>query len=238
MTGSATEIFDDPAQLAARAAEWIAGMVAGTTGPFRISLTGGSTPRALYYELGARFHGTIDWARVEFFWGDERFVPPNSPDSNYRMARETLLTAIPARRENVHPIPTAGDPDQAAWAYEAVLKAAYGTQTLDPARPLFDLTLLGLGDDGHICSLLPGAPALEERQRWVVAVPTGRPEIRITLTYPCIQSSRVTAFLVSGETKAEAVRAVRAGDMALPGARLKPDGELIWLLDRAAAGLL
>ncbi len=238
MTGAATEIFDDAPQLAAHTAEWIAGMVAGTTGPFRISLTGGSTPRALYHELGARFHGTIDWGRVEFYWGDERFVPPDSPDSNYHMARETLLAAIPARPENIHRIPTEGDPDQAAREYEALLKAAYGAQTFDPARPLFDLTLLGLGDDGHICSLLPGAPALEERQRWVVAVPKGRPEIRITLTYPCIQSSRVTAFLVSGAAKAEAVRAVRAGDMALPGARLKPDGELIWLLDRAAAGLL
>jgi 6-phosphogluconolactonase len=233
-----TEIFDDAGQFASRAAAWIAGVIAAKGGRFRIALTGGETPRALYRELGARFQGSVDWTSVEFFWGDERFVPPEDPASNYRMARETLLAQIPAREANIHPIPTSGDPDQAARTYEATLKRAYGADSLDPARPLFDLVLLGLGDDGHICSLLPGSPALEERQRWVVPVAHGRPEMRITLTYAPIQSSRVTAFLVVGEKKAEAVRAVRAGDAALPGARLQPEGELVWLLDRAAAKLI
>jgi 6-phosphogluconolactonase len=233
-----TEIFDDAGQFASRAAAWIAGLIAAKGGRFRIALTGGETPRALYRELGARFQGSVDWTSVEFFWGDERFVPPEDPASNYRMARDTLLAQIPAREANIHPIPTSGDPDQAARTYEATLKRAYGADSLDPARPLFDLVLLGLGDDGHICSLLPGSPALEERQRWVVPVAHGRPEMRITLTYAPIQSSRVTAFLVVGEKKAEAVRAVRAGDAALPGARLQPEGELVWLLDRAAAKLI
>ncbi|MGA7675832.1 MAG: 6-phosphogluconolactonase [Rhizomicrobium sp.] len=233
-----TEIFDDAGQFASRAAAWIAGLIAAKNGRFRIALTGGETPRALYRELGARFRDSVDWADVEFFWGDERFVPPDCPHSNYRMARETLLSQIPALEKNIYPIPTGGDPDEAARAYEATLKNAYGADRLDPARPLFDLVLLGLGDDGHICSLLPGSPALEERQRWAVAVTQGRPETRVTLTYPPIQSSRVTAFLVVGREKAEAVHAVRSGDSALPGGRLQPEGELVWLLDRAAAGLI
>ncbi len=232
-----TEIFIDAAQLAAHTAEWIAGLIAAKRGPFRIALTGGSTPRGLYCELGKRFRDAVNWSQVEFFWGDERFVPHDHPDSNYRMARETLLTHIPANEQNIHPIPGEGDPDQVARAYEATLKRVYGSETLDPARPLFDLVLLGLGSDGHICSLFPGSPALDEKQRWVVAVPTGRPETRITLTYPPVQSSRTTAFLVTGPEKAQAVRAVRAGDQRLPGARLRPQGELVWLLDRAAAGL-
>ena len=238
MSAPRTEIFDNAGQFASRAAAWIAGVIAAKGGRFRIALTGGETPRALYRELGARFQGGVDWTNVEFFWGDERFVPPEDPASNYRMARETLLAQIPAREANIHPIPTSGDPDQAARTYEATLKRAYGADSLDPARPLFDLVLLGLGDDGHICSLLPGSPALEERRRWAVPVTQGRPQTRITLTYPPVQSSRLTAFVVVGEKKAEAVRAVRAGDSTLPGARLRPEGELVWLLDRAAARLI
>jgi 6-phosphogluconolactonase len=232
-----TEIFDE-AQFASRAAAWIAGLIAAKHGRFRLALTGGETPRPLYRELGARFRSSVDWTNVEFFWGDERFVPPDSPASNYGMARETLLAQIPAPEKNIHPIPTTGEPGEAARAYEATLKSAYGAAALDPARPLFDLVLLGLGDDGHICSLLPGSPALEEREHWTAAVAHGRPEMRITLTYPAIQSSRATAFLVTGEKKAEAVRAVRSGNTALPGARLKPEGELVWLLDSAAAKLI
>ncbi len=236
MTPARTEIFADPQELAWRAADWIAGVVAAHEGPrFRIALTGGSTPRLLYGELTLR---SIDWKNIEFFWIDERFVPPDDPDSNYRMANETLLSHIPALPGNIHPIPTSGDPDDCARAYEAVLKLDYGAETLDRTRPLFDLVLLGIGGDGHICSLLPGSPVLEEKQRWVAPVLHGRPEVRITLTYPCVQSSRITAFLVTGRGKAETVKRVRHGDTSLPGGRLKPDGELVWLLDRDAASLL
>jgi len=231
------EIFIDPAQLASRGADWIAGLIGAKEGTFRIALTGGSTPREMYRELGARYRDSLNWSHVEFFWGDERFVPPDSPDSNYRMARETLLSQIPVPEANLHPIPTTGNPDQAAQTYEATLQRIYGSPTLDPARPLFDLVLLGLGDDGHICSLLPGSPALNERHRWAVAVPKGRPEVRITLTYPPIESSRITAFVVTGKAKAQAVRAVRACDESLPGGRLRPNGETVWLLDRAAGGI-
>jgi 6-phosphogluconolactonase len=231
-----TEIFAEPHELALRAADWIAGMIAAHGGqPFRIALSGGSSPRLLYGELSLR---NIDWQKVEFYWIDERFVPPDHPDSNYRMATETLLSHVAARPGNIHPMPTVGDPEMAAQTYEGTLKLAYGAQSLDPARPLFDFVLLGLGADGHICSLLPGSPVLDEKQHWVAAVIKGRPEIRLTLTYPSVQSSRTTAFLVTGKDKAQSVKAVRAGDSTLPGGRLRPEGELVWLLDRAAASLL
>jgi 6-phosphogluconolactonase len=221
--------------MAWRAADWIAGLIAAKDVPFRLALAGGSTPRLLYGELSLRM---IDWSKVEFYWIDERFVPADHPDSNYRMASETLLRHIPADSEDIHPMPTDGDPDDAARRYEALLRTTYGAEALDPARPLFDFVLLGLGGDGHICSLLPGSPVLEEKERWVAPVAKGRPEVRLTLTYPCVQSSRVTAFLVTGRDKAEAVKRVRNGDTSLPGGRLKPDGEVVWLLDQDAARLL
>ncbi len=227
-----TEIFADPQELALRAADWIAGLIAARAGTFRFALTGGSTPRLLYGELSLR---TIDWSKVEFWWIDERMVPHDHPDSNYRMARETLLSHIRVQPEQIHPMMTDRPPEDAARAYEDELKRAYGSDTLDPARPLFDFVLLGLGPDGHICSLLPGQPVLEERSRWVAPVPHGRPEVRLTLTYPAVQSSSMTAFLVTGREKADAVARTRKGDPSLPGGRLKPEGELVWLLDRDAA---
>jgi 6-phosphogluconolactonase len=235
MTPARTEIFADPQELALRAADWIAGLIAAREGTFRLVLTGGNTPRLLYRELSER---RVDWSKVEFYWTDERFVPPDHPDSNYRMARETLLSRIAVKPRQVHRIPTDESPEFAAQSYEGQLRSAYGGDRLDPARPLFDFALLGLGGDGHICSLLPQQPVLDEIDHWVAPVPNGRPETRITLTYPCIQSSRTTAFLVTGHEKAEAVRRVQAGDHALPGGRLKPDGDLVWLLDQDAATLL
>ena len=227
-------ILPDPGALADYAAEWIAGRIAATAGTFLFSLTGGATPRRTYERLAVR--AGVDWRRVEFYWGDERFVPHDSPASNYRLAHDTLLTRIAAHTE--HPWPVDGTPEQSARAYEALLKRQYGADTFDPARPFFDLMLLGLGDDGHICSLFPGQESLHETERWTLAVPTGRPEIRVTLTFPAVESSRAVAFLVSGKEKTAAVRGVRAGDKNLPGALLAPQGEVFWLMDRAAAALL
>src|SRR5215472_10069647 len=117
-------------------------------GPVRISLSGGSTPKALYGLLASdEFRGRFPWSRVSWYWGDERFVPHDHPDSNYRMTREAMLTKAPVPPENIHPIPTDGNPDDAALRYERTLQKAYGTVTLDPHRPLFDVTLLGLGPD-------------------------------------------------------------------------------------------
>lgn len=235
MTPARTEVFNDPQEMAWRAADWIAGLIAAAEAPFRVALTGGNTPRLLYGELSLR---TIDWSKVQFYWIDERFVPPGHPDNNWRMARETLLSHIAIPPDHIHPMPTDGDPDDAAHRYEAELKRDYGAEALDPARPLFDLTLLGLGGDGHICSLLPGSPVLDEGTLWAAAVAHGRPEVRLTLTYPAVESSRLTVFVVTGADKADAVKRVRHGDHALPGGRLHPQGETVWLLDRAAARLL
>jgi 6-phosphogluconolactonase len=149
--------------------------------------------------------------------------------------REAMLSRAPIPPENIHPIPTDGTPEEAAREYERTLQRAYGAPTLDPSRSLFDIMLLGLGADGHTASLLPGDSALEERKRWAVPVSHGRPEVRITLTFPVIDSSRHVAFLVAGQSKAAALAAIRAGDRQLPAARVRPVGELIWLVDRAAA---
>ena len=145
-----------------------------------------------------------------------------------------LFRSVPL--ENIHPVPTDGAPEDAARRYEETLQQAYGATTLDPQRPLFDVTLLGLGPDGHTASLLPGAPVLHERKRWVAAVSHGRPEVRITMTYPVIESSRRVAYLEAGEEKAAVFSAIHAGNSQVPAARVQPVGELLWFVDQAAAG--
>src|SRR5262245_17824983 len=238
MTGTSmrTETLADPAALARRVAEWMTAQALASEGAFRVSLSGGSTPKALYTLLASdSFRGRFPWARVSWYWGDERFVAHDHPDSNYRMTRDAMLTRAPVPAENIHPVPADGAPDDAAARYERTLQAAYGGAVLDPARPLFDITLLGLGADGHTASLLPGERVLEERKRWVAAVSHGRPEVRITMTYPAIESSRQVAFLVAGKEKAAIFRTIRAGGSQVPAARVRPVGELVWFVDRAAA---
>ena len=231
------ETFPDPAALARHVAEWMTSVALAATGSFRVSLSGGSTPKALYTVLASdEFRGRFPWTRVSWYWGDERFVPHDHPESNYRMGREAMLAKAPVPPENVHPVPTNGTPEQAASRYERTLQAAYGAAVLDRARPLFDITLLGLGTDGHTASLLPNDPVLEERKRWVAVVSHGRPEVRVTMTYPVIESSRQVAFLVAGKEKAAIFRAIRAGESQAPAARVKPVGELIWFVDMAATG--
>jgi 6-phosphogluconolactonase len=231
------EVLADPTALARHVAEWMTTAALAARGAFRVSLSGGSTPKALYTLLASEaFSERFPWHRVSWYWGDERFVPHDHPDSNYRMTLEAMLAKAPVRPENIHPVPADGTPDDAASRYERTLQAAYRATVLDPARPLFDITLLGLGADGHTASLLPGAPVLEERKRWVVAVSHGRPEVRITMTYPVIESSRRVAFLVAGKKKASIFRAIRTGGSQVPAARVRPVGELIWFVDRAAAG--
>jgi 6-phosphogluconolactonase len=206
-------------------------------GIVRISLSGGSTPKELYTLLASdEFRGRMAWDRIELFWGDERFVPYNDAASNFRMTKLAMLSHVSVPPERIHPMPVDGTPDNAALRYETLLKRIYGADEFDPARPLFHIMLLGLGDDGHTASLIPDQPVLEERRRWVAAVTGGRAETRITLTYPAIESSRTIAFLAAGPEKASAVKAVRAGDEKLPAARIHPHGEVIWFLDRAAAG--
>jgi 6-phosphogluconolactonase len=152
------------------------------------------------------------------------------------MVREALLSRVAVPTGNVHPVPTAGlSPEQAAVAYEKTLKAFYGADTLAPTQPLFDVTLLGIGEDGHTASLFPGHPALEEMKRWTLAVIGAKSETRITLTYPVLDSSRDAVFLVTGAGKREPLARARSGDRALPAARIRPVGRLHWFNDRAAA---
>jgi 6-phosphogluconolactonase len=230
------EVLADPSALARRAAEWMTATALAARGRFRIALSGGSTPKALYGLLASdEFRDRFPWRQVYWFWGDERFVPYDHPESNYRMAREAMLAKAPAPPENIFPIPTDGDPEDAALRYERTLNEIYGAPALDPSRPLFDIVLLGMGPDGHTASLLPGDKLLAERKHWVGAVAHGRPEVRITLTYPAIESSRYVAFLLEGAAKAAMLGAIHAGGSQLPAARVRPLGELIWFADRAAA---
>jgi len=231
------EILEDPLALARHVAEWLTATALASKGPFRVALSGGSTPKLLYEVLASdELRTRFPWQRVLWYWGDERFVPHDHPDSNYRMARKSMLDKAPVPPENVFPVRVDGSPEEAAMRYERTLQQAYGGAALEPMRPLLDINLLGLGPDGHTASLIPGEPVLQERKRWVVAVPHGRPEVRITMTYPVLESCRHAAFIVSGEAKAAIVAAILAGGSQVPAARIKPIGELIWFLDRAAAG--
>jgi 6-phosphogluconolactonase len=236
-TSGRIEILPDPAALGHHVAEWMTSAALETNDMFRVSLSGGSTPKRLYQLLASNGFGSrFPWHRVSWYWGDERFVPYDHPDSNYGMTREAMLAKVPVPPENIHPVPVDGSPQDAARRYERTLQGAYGATILDPAHPLFDVTLLGLGPDGHTASLLPGEPVLEERERWVAVASHGRPEVRITMTYPVIESSRRVAFLVTGSEKEPIFRAIRAGGSQVPAARVQPVGELFWFVDRAAAG--
>jgi len=222
--------FENAETLARDGADWLCGRALASEGTFAVCLSGGSTPRRLYEHLAdpaiaARF----PWHRVHWFWGDERFVPHDHPDSNYRMARNALLSRVPIRDANIHAIPTEDlSPEQAAAAYEMTLKRFYSAGALVPDRPLFDATLLGIGEDGHTASLFPGQPALDERHRWAVAVIGAKSEPRITLTFPALNGSRDVLFLATGADKRTIVARAQAGDPALPAARIRPVGRLHW----------
>jgi len=208
-------------------------------GRFTIALSGGSTPKNLHTLLATNARNSLPWDRTFFFWGDERHVPPTDPDSNYRMAEETLLSKIPVAAANVFRIP-AENPDAAAAAeaYEQTLRKFFALQ---PGQfPRFDLILLGMGPDGHTASLFPGSAALQEKSRLVVANWVEKFKTnRITLTLPVLNAAYCVAFLVSGTEKAAALRAVLEGDAPgeqYPSKLVRPtDGKLIWLVDRAAA---
>jgi 6-phosphogluconolactonase len=207
---------------------------------FTLALAGGSTPRPAYELLATpRFAERVDFARVHFFWGDERAVPPDHPRSNYRMADEALLQKVPVPPANVHRVKGELPPEQAAAAYEAELRSVFGEVRV----PRFDLILLGLGEDGHTASLFPGSAALREEDRWVVAhhvdaVDDGR----ITLTPPVINAAANVTFVVSGADKADAVAAILRGPHRpeeLPAQLVEPrQGRERWLLDEAAARAL
>jgi 6-phosphogluconolactonase len=225
------------AAMATAAAERLLARIATNRGRVAICLTGGSSPKQLYELLATEpYARRIPWDRVHWFIGDDRFVPPADPLNNMAMARRLFLDHL-APADHIHPIDTAAaSPDEAARRYEAELKAFHGGDRLDPAQPLFDLVLLGIGPDGHIASMFPGYPASFERDRWVVGVPQANVEPfvpRVTLTFPALASCREMLFEISGAGKRAILTRVLAND-DLPASRAHSTGETIWLADRAA----
>ncbi|MGH7449944.1 MAG: 6-phosphogluconolactonase [bacterium] len=209
-------------------------------GSFAVALAGGNTPRAIYKLLAIDYREKIEWPAVHFFWGDERYVPSNDPDSNYRMVRESLFDHVPILAENVHRLPTEFiQPETAAQNYEKTLRNFW------PASlPRFDLFQLGLGPDGHIVSLFPHSPLLQEENR-LVAVVTDSPKpppTRLTLTLPVINHAAQIHFFVTGAEKAEALRTTLVGARDLqrfPAQAVQPiNGQVIWWVDEQAASLL
>jgi 6-phosphogluconolactonase len=208
-------------------------------GRFAIALSGGHTPGKMYslWAQTEQYRNKTPWDRVHLFWGDERFVPADDPRSNYRMARETLISQVPIPAENVHPMPTnLSSPEECARAYETELLKFFGSEP-----PAFDVQLLGIGDEGHTASLFPGSPALGEKVRWVAAVRVAaEPPQRITLTPVVLNQGRNTFFLVAGEGKRAILSAIRdepaSQPSQYPAARIHPAREPVWFLDQAAAG--
>ncbi|HKP82661.1 MAG TPA: 6-phosphogluconolactonase [Pyrinomonadaceae bacterium] len=217
-------VFENSRELAQGAAEHFVALAQKDS--FGVALSGGSTPKLLYQLLADQFQTQVPWSRTQFFWSDERHVPPDHPDSNYRMAYETLLSRVPVPESNVHRVfgenPSA---QQAADEYEKVIV------------PRLDLILLGLGADGHTASIFPGSEVLHETKRlvaapWVEKLNT----YRITMTLPLLNNGASIVFLVSGAEKAQIVKEVLEGPKKYPAQFVNPtDGELIWMLDRDAA---
>lgn len=241
------ETYTDGAALARAAAERFveqAGSAIAGKGRFSVVLAGGSTPKALYRRLAADpFAGAIDWTRVHVFWGDERTVPPDHMDSNFRMAHDSLLSRLPIPVRNIHRISGEADPQEAAQDYDQTLRSFFAD-----AHACFDLVLLGMGDDGHTASLFPGSEAVEKevkglQGRWVVANYVEKLATwRITMTTLPINGAAHVIFLVSGEEKAGTLQQVLNGPYqprAFPSQLIRPhNGRITWMLDADAAHLI
>ncbi len=236
-------VTSDTAELAAIAARRFVQVVSAAQQHghnARVALSGGSTPRALFGLLASdEFAGRVDWRTVDVFWGDERTVPPDHADSNYRMANETLLSHVPIPESNVHRMRGELEPDEAARQYETELADVFGEATATKP-PQFDLILLGIGGDGHTASLFPGTVALSIRDRLVVANPVPQQQTtRLSLTVPVLHAAREVLFLVTGADKAPAVYRAIEGPWdpnQTPSQYLREaNGHVVWLLDKAAA---
>lgn len=225
------EIFDSSEELALAAAEYFVAQC-----PETVALSGGSTPKLMFQILAEQFRDEVAWSNIQFFWSDERHVPPDDAESNYRMANEALLSHVPVSANNVHRI-RSENPDAAAVAseYEQTI-IAVTKQTL----PRLDLIFLGLGTDGHTASIFPGSEVLHETERLVAAPYVEKfNSYRITMTLPLLNNGASIVFLVSGAEKAEIVRAVLQGEKKYPAQAVNPtQGELIWMLDKDAASKL
>lgn len=243
MSSSATiRILSTPQELFSAAAEEVvkaANEAVAARGRFTIALSGGSTPKSLYNLLATNARTVLPWDKMFFFWGDERHVPPTDPESNYRMTEEAMLSKVPVPPGNVFRIQAENpDADAVAAEYEKTLRKFFKLDS--GAVPHFDLILLGLGPDGHTASLFPGTAALKEKSRLVVANWVEKLKThRLSLTLPALNAGRCVAFLVSGTDKATVLKTVLEEDAPgeqYPAKLVRPsDGNLIWLMDRAAA---
>jgi len=238
-----TVIADDLESLCEQAAEFVVRCItdrASVESRVPVVLSGGTTPKGVYEQLaGENFKRRVPWNRMHLFWGDERLVSPDHPESNYFLAYETLISRVPIPRENVYRIPgEKADPEKAADEYEQTLRDFFR-----PSRgewPVFDLVLLGIGADGHTASLFPGSSVLQEKKRWVAAPYVEKlKSYRITLTMPVFNYARQVIFLAAGEEKAQVVKELQAGNHTrarLPFQLVQPhDGRLVFFLDKAAA---
>lgn len=241
MDNPVARVFADLPALSRAAAEVfvaLAGEAVAERGRFMCALSGGRTPRELHRLLATEYRAQVDWRHVHLFFGDERYVAPDDPRSNYAMARETLLEHVEVPAGQVCPMPVGDvDPDTAARTYEATLRTRFGDGV-----PVFDLILLGMGPDGHTASVFPGTPATEERHRLVMSVRANvEPPVRLTLTIPVLTAARRTLFLVTGADKHPVWQAISADQAA--AARLYPAAlvsrearKAEWYIDRSVAG--
>ncbi|AWN54857.1 6-phosphogluconolactonase [Methylobacterium sp. 17Sr1-1] len=232
-----SRILPDADAVARAAAERLVAVASAKQGRIGLCLAGGSTPKLLYRLLaGPDFRDRLPWERLHWFFGDERVGDGPEAGSNRRLAEEAFGDLVPDG--HLHPIPTDRDVPACAEAYAAELRAWYGADRLDPDRPLFDLVLLGLGEDGHTASLFPGKPEAREGEAWVVAVPEAglAPFVpRVSLTLPALGATPLILFLVTGAGKRAPLVRLAAGE-DLPSGRARARGETVWLLDQAAAG--
>ncbi len=235
-------VYADGETLAQAAAALFATTAAGTTGHAYIALSGGSTPKRMGQLLaGSPYREGIAWRDIEFFWGDERFVPEESPESNSGEARRTFLSKVDVEPSRINPFPTTiADEKLAAEMYATQLKTVFNEVD---ATPRFDLVFLGMGDDGHTLSLFPGTTAIRETERFAVANHVPKLDTtRLTLTAPLVNAAHLVAFLVGGAGKAETLARVLDGPIdidLLPSQIIRPtDGQLLWLVDEAAAANL
>jgi len=233
-------VLRDPATVAEATADRLVSAARGAIeerGVFRVALSGGGTPKQVYpLLLDPARRDVVDWGAVEFFWGDERAVPPDHPDSNFGVAYGMLISQLPAvRPDRVHRMPAeAPDLDAAALTYESELRLAFGARGNDP--PAFDLIWLGMGPDGHTASLFPGSAGLDEGQRWVIGNwAPAQDAWRMTLTFGVLNTGREVLIVATGADKADALRRIRAGGSDLPAARVRGEG-VEWIIDAAAGG--
>ena len=231
-------VCESPRELGRQSAEFFADAASAAVqraGSFSVALSGGSTPVLMYRALvSADLRDRVPCTKGEYFWSDERCVPPDSPDSNYGLAERELLSKVPVPRDRIHRMRGELQPERAAGDYEQELRRVFGNVPL----PRFDLMMLGLGANGHTASLFPDSPALNESRRWVVANYVNElAAYRLTFTFPVINAARNVVYVVAGKEKAAALRQVmRGGGTPVPAERVHPtEGRLIWFVEEAAA---